>query len=39
MILQTEPSDEAELVEQAKADTTAFGELYQRYVGRIYSYV
>lgn len=39
MILQTEPSDEAALVEQAKADSNAFGELYQRYVGRIYSYV
>lgn len=31
--------DESELVERAKTDKDAFGELYQRYVGRIQSYV
>ena len=31
--------DEADLVEQAKADPAAFGLLYERYVDRIYSYV
>jgi len=31
--------DEADLVEQAKADPEAFGLLYERYVDRIYSYV
>ncbi len=31
--------DEAELVELAKEDATAFGELYERYVKRIYNYV
>ncbi|MFT5193534.1 MAG: RNA polymerase sigma-70 factor (ECF subfamily) [Cellvibrionaceae bacterium] len=31
--------DETELVEQAKIDKEAFGELYTRYVDRIYSYV
>lgn len=39
MILETEPSDDAELIERAKTDSEAFGDLYQRYVGRIYSYV
>ncbi len=33
------PEEEAELVERAKNDPEAFGELYERYVGRIYSYV
>jgi len=31
--------DERELVEMAKSDTLAFGELYERYVKRIYNYV
>jgi RNA polymerase sigma-70 factor (ECF subfamily) len=31
--------DEAALIEQAKTDSPAFGELYQRYLGRIYSFV
>jgi RNA polymerase sigma-70 factor (ECF subfamily) len=31
--------EEARLVEQAKQDQKAFGELYERYVGRIYNYV
>ncbi len=31
--------DELELVERAKADPEAFGPLYERYVGRVYSYL
>ena len=31
--------DEAALVERAKTDKEAFGELYERYVDRIYNYV
>ncbi len=31
--------DETELIKQAKSDKEAFGELYRRYVDRIYSYV
>lgn len=31
--------EEAALVEQAKADPQAFGQLYERYVDRIYGYV
>lgn len=31
--------DEAALIERAKSDKEAFGELYERYVDRIYSYV
>jgi RNA polymerase sigma-70 factor (ECF subfamily) len=31
--------DEVELIELAKVDTAAFGELYERYVKRIYNYV
>ena len=31
--------DEAKLIERAKTDKDAFGELYSRYVDRIYSYV
>ncbi len=31
--------DEGQLVERAKVDAEAFGELYQRYVSRIYNYV
>ena len=31
--------EEAELIEKAKTDKEAFGELYTRYVDRIYSYV
>jgi RNA polymerase sigma-70 factor, ECF subfamily len=34
-----EPADEARLVEQAKSDPVAFGELYERYVKRIYNYI
>jgi RNA polymerase sigma-70 factor (ECF subfamily) len=34
-----DPSDEADLVARAKVDNEAFGELYERYVGRIYSYL
>jgi RNA polymerase sigma-70 factor (ECF subfamily) len=31
--------DDAQLVEQAKESQEAFGELYERYVGKIYNYV
>lgn len=31
--------EEAKLVERAKTDNEAFGQLYERYVDRIYSYV
>jgi RNA polymerase sigma-70 factor (ECF subfamily) len=31
--------DEVKLVKRAKTDPTAFGVLYERYVGRIYNYV
>lgn len=31
--------DERNLVEQAKADSEAFGSLYERYVDRIFSYI
>lgn len=31
--------DEAELIELAKTDPAAFGELYERYVKRIYNYI
>ena len=31
--------DEAALIEQAKSDPRAFGELYERYVDRIYNYI
>ncbi|MEJ2207952.1 MAG: sigma-70 family RNA polymerase sigma factor [Anaerolineae bacterium] len=31
--------DEAALVEQAKTDAEAFGQLYERYVDKIYNYV
>jgi RNA polymerase sigma-70 factor (ECF subfamily) len=31
--------EEAALVEQAKSDPEAFGELYERYVTRIYNYI
>jgi RNA polymerase sigma-70 factor, ECF subfamily len=31
--------DEVALIERAKSDKEAFGELYERYVDRIYSYV
>jgi RNA polymerase sigma-70 factor, ECF subfamily len=34
-----DPNDDAALVARAKADSAAFGELYERYVGRIYSYL
>jgi RNA polymerase sigma-70 factor (ECF subfamily) len=30
---------EAQLIERAKHDPEAFGELYERYVGRIYNYI
>jgi RNA polymerase sigma-70 factor (ECF subfamily) len=32
-------SDEAALIERAKSDPAGFGELYERYVDRIYNYV
>jgi RNA polymerase sigma-70 factor (ECF subfamily) len=32
-------ADERALIERAKRDPDAFGELYERYVGKIYSYV
>ena len=31
--------EDSELVRRARVDANAFGELYQRYVGKIYSYV
>jgi RNA polymerase sigma-70 factor (ECF subfamily) len=34
-----EPAEEARLVEQAKTDPVAFGELYERYIKRIYNYI
>jgi RNA polymerase sigma-70 factor, ECF subfamily len=34
-----DPEDDAALVARAKADIAAFGELYERYVGRIYNYL
>ncbi|MFQ5594317.1 MAG: RNA polymerase sigma factor [Anaerolineae bacterium] len=33
------PSSDSELIEKAKEDAEAFGELYQRYVDRIYNYI
>ena len=35
----TEQTDESALIARAKTDRDAFGELYQRYVGRIYNYI
>ena len=32
-------SDESALIEQAKTDKDAFGQLYERYYGKIYNYV
>ena len=32
------PHDERDLVERAKGDASAFGELYRRYVGRVHAY-
>jgi RNA polymerase sigma-70 factor (ECF subfamily) len=32
-------SDESALIERAKSDSDAFGELYERYFDRIYSYI
>ncbi len=37
--LRTTGMDEKELIERAKTDKEAFGELYERYVDRIYNYV
>ena len=34
-----DPTDEAALVARAKVEAAAFGELYERYVGRIYNYL
>jgi RNA polymerase sigma-70 factor (ECF subfamily) len=34
-----DPEDDAALVARAKTDREAFGELYERYVGRIYNYL
>jgi RNA polymerase sigma-70 factor (ECF subfamily) len=31
--------DDAVLIERARSDPEAFGDLYERYVGRIYSYI
>jgi RNA polymerase sigma-70 factor (ECF subfamily) len=33
------PSPETDLIERAKRDPDAFGELYERYVDRIYNYI
>ncbi len=33
------PSEEAKLIRRAKRDSQAFGELYERYVRKIYTYV
>jgi RNA polymerase sigma-70 factor (ECF subfamily) len=33
------PSPESDLIERAKQDPEAFGELYERYVDRIYNYI
>lgn len=38
-MLPNEPVNEAILVERAKTDSEAFGQLYQRYVDRIYNYI
>jgi RNA polymerase sigma-70 factor (ECF subfamily) len=35
----SDPNDDAELVARAKLDAEAFGTLYERYVGKIYSYL
>jgi RNA polymerase sigma-70 factor (ECF subfamily) len=35
----TTPQDEVALVERAKQDPDAFGELYERHVDRIYNYI
>lgn len=37
--MDMDTSEEAKLVERAKVDNEAFGQLYERYVDRIYSYV
>ena len=39
--LESAPADEdeAKLVERARTDSTAFGQLYERYVDRVYSYI
>ena len=34
-----DPQDDAALVAAAKADSAAFGPLYERYVGKIYNYL
>jgi RNA polymerase sigma-70 factor (ECF subfamily) len=34
-----EPESESALIERAKQDPEAFGELYERYVDRIYNYI
>lgn len=39
MVLEIDSPDDVALVERAKTDSAAFGELYERYVGRIYSYI
>ena len=36
---QPEEESDAVLVERAKKDPKAFGSLYERYVGKIYSYI
>ena len=37
--MTADPIDEGQLVEQAKTDPDAFGQLYEMYVERIYNYV
>ena len=36
---QRDRKDEAALIERARSDPEAFGELYERYVDRIYNYI
>lgn len=37
--MSSREKDEAALIERAKGDPSAFGELYERYVDRIYNYI
>lgn len=37
--MSEEPESESALIERAKQDPEAFGELYERYVDRIYNYI
>ncbi|MEM7533471.1 MAG: sigma-70 family RNA polymerase sigma factor [Chloroflexota bacterium] len=38
-VLNPAPNSESLLIERAKQDSNAFGELYERYVDRIYAYI